>query len=97
MDIQTLRNEYKGAILRLADKYKLENVRIFGSTVRGEARPDSDLNMLVHPRPGCSLFDIVGFECDTCDLLGGMKVDVISDRAIKELLRPYILSEAVPL
>ncbi len=97
MDLQTLRSEYKGAILQLANKYKLGNVRVFGSTVRGEARLDSDLDILVHPQPGCSLFDIVGFENDTSHLLGGTRVDVISDRAIKEMLEPYILAEAVPL
>jgi uncharacterized protein len=95
--IQTLRNTYKDAILQLADKYKLEDIRVFGSTVRGEARPDSDVDILAHPQPGCTLFDMAGFEHDTSHLLGGIKVDVISDRAIKEILAPYILAEAVPL
>ena len=97
MDIQTLRTEYKNAILQLASKYKLEDVRVFGSTVRGEADANSDIDILVHPQPGCSLFDLVGFENDTSSLLGGTNVDVISDRAIKEMLAPYILAEAVLL
>jgi len=92
-----MRNDYKDAILQLADKYKLADIRVFGSTVRGEARPDSDIDILAHPKPGCTLFDIAGFEYDASHLMGGIKVDVISDRAIKEILAPYILAEAVPL
>jgi len=83
--------------MQLAGKYKLGNIRIFGSIARGQARPDSDIDILVHPMAGCSLFDIVGFEYDASNLLGGTKVDVISDRAIKGMLAPFILAEAVPL
>lgn len=61
----------------------------------GEARPDSDVDILAHPQPGRTLFDMAGFEQDASDLLGGVKVDVISDQAIKEILAPYILAEAV--
>lgn len=97
MHINIIRNTYKDAILQLADKYRLEDIRIFGSTVRGEARPGSDVDILAHPQPGCTLFDMAGFEQDASDLLGGIKVDVISDQAIKDILAPYILAEAVPL
>ncbi len=97
MNIETLRNEYRDAILQLAEKHLLENVRIFGSTARGEAGADSDIDLLVHPKPRCSLYDIVGFEYDVSGLLGGVKVDVLDDEAIKDILKPYILGEAEAL
>ena len=97
MDLETLRTHYRAGILQLAEKYKLENVRIFGSIVRGEARDDSDVDILVHPKKGCSLLDISAFEVDMSDLLGGYKVDVVDDQAIREILAPFILSEAVML
>jgi uncharacterized protein len=97
MDLQTLRTQYRSAIIQLADQYKLENVRVFGSTVRGEQREDSDLDILVHPKKGCSLLDISGFEIDLSNLLDGQKVDVVEDEAVHERLAPFIFAEAVPL
>lgn len=97
MNLETLRNEYRVTILQLAEKHLLEDVRIFGSTVRGEERADSDIDLLVHGKPKCSLFDLVGFEYDVSKLLGGIKVDVIEDAAVKDILKPYIFGEAEPL
>lgn len=97
MDLQTLRTRYRNDILLLAEKYKLEDVRVFGSTVRGEERKDSDIDILVHPQKGCSFLDISAFEVDVSQLMSGQKIGVLDDVAIKTALAPYILSEAVPL
>lgn len=96
MNLHTLRTRYRDAILAMAATHKLENVRIFGSTVRGKAKAGSDIDLLVHPKKGCSLLDISKFEVAAQNLLG-RKVDVVDDMAIKEMLAPFILSEAVPL
>lgn len=97
LSFHTLQTQYRHEILSLAERYLLEDVRVFGSTVRGEAHAKSDVDLLVHPKPGCSLLELVGFEIDVSALLGGAKVDVISDRAIKETIAPAILAEAKPL
>lgn len=97
MNLQTLRTVYRDDILQLAKKYKLSNLRIFGSTVRGEEGENSDVDLLVHLEKGCSLLDISAFEVDVSKLMGGKKVDVLDDVAIKEQLAPYILAEAIPL
>lgn len=97
MNLGTLRTQYRHIILQLADRYKLENLRVFGSTVRGEEGLDSDIDLLVHPKKGCSLLDISAFEVAVSELMGGKKIDVLDDMAIKPILAPYILSEAVPL
>jgi|CXWL01.1.fsa_nt_gi predicted nucleotidyltransferase len=97
MDFETLRTRYRDGIMQLATKYKLEDVRVFGSIVRGEQRLESDVDFLVHPQKGCSLLDISAFEVDVSALMGGQKVDVLDDVAIKPALAPYILSEAIPL
>lgn len=97
MDLQTLRSNYRTQIIQLAEKYKLEDVRVFGSTVRSEATEDSDIDILVHPKGNCSLLDISAFEVSVSSLMGGKKIDVVDDMAIKPMLAPYILSEAVPL
>jgi predicted nucleotidyltransferase len=97
MDLGTLRIQYRDGILLLAENCKLENLRVFGSTVRGDQRDDSDIDLLVHPQKGCSLLDISAFEVAVSELIGGKKIDVLDDMAIKPILAPYILSEAVPL
>ena len=97
MNLQTLRTQYRDNIFALAEKYKLEDIRVFGSTVRGQEREDSDVDLLVHPKKGCSLLDISAFEVSVSELMGGQKVDVLDDVAIKPTLAPYILSEAVNL
>jgi predicted nucleotidyltransferase len=43
----TYLRERRADILRLAEKYGARNVRVFGSVARGEARPDSDIDLLV--------------------------------------------------
>jgi predicted nucleotidyltransferase len=84
------------AILQLATKYGIQRVRLFGSVARGQARTNSDLDVLVRFEPGRSLLDLVGFQQDLEELLG-CRVDVVSDRGISPYLEDEILREAVPL
>jgi len=90
--LQTKRNEIVG----IAEKYGARNVRIFGSVVRGEDRPDSDIDFLMEFGPATSLMDHAGIIVELEELLG-CNVDVVNDRAIKLRLREPILREAVPL
>lgn len=96
MNLQTLQSNYGPRIHALASRHKAENIRVFGSVARGDATADSDVDILVHFMPGASYFDWVGLEEDLSALLG-LPVDVLSDRAIRDELAPYILSEAKPL
>ena len=83
-------------ILRLADRHGATEVRIFGSVARGEAGPDSDVDLLVKMAPERSLLDHVALWQDLEDLLG-RKVDLVSEKALHRLMRDQILKEAVPL
>ena len=47
-------------IARIAERYGARNVRVFGSVVRGEADPASDVDFLVELEPGRSLLDLGG-------------------------------------
>ena len=84
------------AILRLAAQYGARNVRIFGSVARGEARPDSDVDVLVDLEPGRSLFDLGGLLMELQDLLG-CRVDVVTEQGLRPRIRARVLREAVPL
>ena len=49
--------EQREAILRVAAKHGATQVRLIGSVARGDARPDSDLDLLVKWQEGTSLLD----------------------------------------
>lgn len=81
-------------ITRLANQYGARHVRIFGSVARGEAGPDSDVDVLVKFDRGRSLLDLIAVQQDLTELLG-CRVDVVSEGALKPGDR--ILREAVAL
>jgi hypothetical protein len=84
-------------ILELAARHGAGNVRVFGSVVRGEAEPDSDIDFLI---------DIVdmsrfswgggGLLVDLQELLG-RKVDVTTEKSLHWYIKDRILEEAMPL
>ncbi len=88
--------EKREDILRIASKRGASNVRVFGSVARGEADSKSDIDLLVDLEPGRSLFDLGGLLMDLQDLLG-YKVDVVTERGLRERIRERVLKEAVPL
>lgn len=83
-------------ILRIARSHGALRVRVFGSVVRGEAEPDSDVDMLVDLEPGRSLLDIIAIKQDLEDLLG-RKVDVVTEAAVSPYIREEVFKEAVSL
>jgi len=56
-------------IYAIAREHKVDKVWVFGSCARGEERPDSDIDLLVKFKDGVSLFDYVGFQQDTEDVM----------------------------
>ena len=86
----------RGNILSLAERYRTEDVRVFGSVARGQNTEASDLDLLVKTRPGCSLFDLGGFLEDLKELLG-CPVDLVTEDGLKPRLRERVLREAIPL
>ena len=60
MKIEDLLKSKRQEILAIASRHGARNVRVFGSVARGEARPESDLDILVEMEPGRSLMvDVV--------------------------------------
>lgn len=83
-------------ILRIAERHGILNVRVFGSVARGEAKAQSDLDLLVDIEPGRSYFDLIAFWQEIEEHLGH-RVDVISDGGVSPYLRESIYAEAIPL
>lgn len=95
MDIQTLRAK-REQILSIATGHGASSVRLFGSVVRGQSRPDSDVDVLIDLERGRTLLDIVAIKQDLEELLG-TKVDVVTEAAISPYMREEIMREAVAL
>jgi hypothetical protein len=85
----------RAEILGVARKRRVNRIAVFGSVARGEARPDSDLDLLVDFEPGTSLLDHVGLFKDLEELLG-VGVDVVARGALKPR-DEHIRAEAVDL
>ena len=91
--ISNISQEQRQKILQIAASHGARDVRIFGSMARGEARPDSDLDLLVKLDPGQSLLDIIALKQDLEDLIG-RKVDVLTEAAISPYIREQVLENA---
>ena len=94
--ISNISQEQRQKILQIAASHGARDVRIFGSMARGEARPDSDLDLLVKLDPGQSLLDLIALKQDLEDLIG-RKVDVLTEAAISPYIREQVLENAISL
>lgn len=89
-----LLREHREEILRLAEKRGVSNIRVFGSVARGDATPDSDIDLLVDFEARESGFDLVAFEMDLEALLG---YRVEAGTGVHEVIRKRVEAQAVDL
>jgi predicted nucleotidyltransferase len=80
----------------LAERYGVTEIGVFGSYVRDEQRPDSDVDILIELErpPRIDLIDLVNLEYYLSDLLG-VKVDVAIKENLKKRIGKRILNEVV--
>lgn len=96
MKIEEAIKAKRGEIRRIAERHGASNVRIFGSVARGEARPESDVDLLVDVTSQTSSWFPTGLILELEKLLG-RRVEVVTERALNKELREKVLREAVPL
>jgi predicted nucleotidyltransferase len=83
-------------IRRVIEAHHARNARIFGSVVQGRDTEDSDLDILVDPTPETTLFDLGAIRHELETLLG-IRVDVLTPKALPEKIRAQVLAQAHPL
>ena len=76
----------------LKEKYHVSYMGIFGSYIRGEQRPGSDLDILVEISKTPTIFKFVNLENYLSDALG-VKADLVMKDALKPNIGRHILSE----
>ena len=94
--LDTIRRTLREELPRLQDRWGVESLELFGSRVRGNARDDSDLDVLVTFQKPIGLFQIVELENTLSGLLG-LKVDLVMRDALKPRIGERILAEAISL
>lgn len=91
-DLQTIREK----VVPILKKAGVTHSSIFGSTARGDNRPDSDIDILIDFPKSKSLFDFVELKLKLEDTLN-KKVDLVEFNHIKPRIREQILNEQVPI
>ena len=83
------------AIAGLCRRYRVRELSVFGSAVRDELRPYSDIDLLVsfHPAARIGMFEYAGLMLDLCELLH-RKVDLVEKEGLKKYARDEVLAEA---
>lgn len=86
-----------GRIGEICRRYGVARLDVFGSISRGEAGPDSDVDVLYELAPGASLgWEIESLAEELSEAIG-RNVDLVSRRALHDRLREAVLAEARPL
>jgi hypothetical protein len=81
----------------ICGRYGIAELQIFGSGARGQARPDSDIDILYTLQPGHRLGWEIEQLADELGELSGRRIDLVSQRALHPLLRSSVLAEVQPL
>jgi uncharacterized protein len=84
------------ALAALCRKYRIRRLSLFGSTLKGSSRPDSDVDLLVefepHAKPG--LIGMAKIELELSSLLNGRRVDLRTAEDLCRYFRDEVLRTA---
>jgi uncharacterized protein len=86
----------RSAVKSAALKYRVTNLRVFGSVAQGTDLEGSDLDILVDALPGTTLLDLGGLQEELGKLLG-LSVDLRTPLDLPERFRASVLLSAKPL
>ena len=86
----------RNEVLALTARSKAGNVRVFGSVRHGEDKDGSDIDLIVDPLPGATLFDLGELQVELEELLG-VRVDLLTPGDLPAKFRERVLKDAVPV
>ncbi|MCI4624519.1 MAG: nucleotidyltransferase family protein [Candidatus Magnetoovum sp. WYHC-5] len=94
MDIEDIKNILSKHKHIIIERYKVKEIGIFGSYVKGIQTNTSDIDILVDFSEAVSMFEFLELEEYLANMLG-VKVDMVSKNALKPYIGSYILKEAI--
>jgi len=89
-------NQNRELIRQIVLRHRSNNPRVFGSVIRGTDTESSDLDLLVDPLPGVTLFDLGAIQIELEESLG-ISVDVLTPKDLPRKFRDQVLGEALPV
>jgi predicted nucleotidyltransferase len=95
-EMDKMREILRQQLPSLSRRYHVASLGLFGSYVRHENRPDSDLDVLVTFSEAPGLLRLIELENHLSDLLG-VKVDLVMREALKPPIERRILAEVVQI
>ncbi len=76
-------------------RHHIRKLSLFGSVLRDDFRPDSDVDVLVEFEPGYSVgFRIIDMEEELSRMFGGHKADIVREKYLNRRIRERVLSAA---
>lgn len=84
--------QIKRSILPILERYDVSKAALFGSIVKDQIQPDSDIDILVQIDSDISLLEFVGLKLELEEVLK-RNVDLVEYETIKPLLRERILKQ----
>lgn len=96
MKPSTALNMQRSAVREVIGRFRVANPRVFGSALLGTDLDGSDLDLLVDPLPGTTLFDLGGLQVELEDLLG-VAVEVLTPGDLPVKFRQQVLDQARPV
>jgi predicted nucleotidyltransferase len=87
------------AMAEFCRRHHIRRLSVFGSALREDFRPESDVDVLVEFEEGHTpgLIRLAGMELELSALLGGRKVDINTPRCLSRFFRDEVLAEAEPV
>ncbi|BDG59753.1 nucleotidyltransferase family protein [Caldinitratiruptor microaerophilus] len=84
------------ALAGFCRRHRIKKLTFFGSVLRNDFRPDSDIDVLVEFRPGTAVtyFALARMERELSALCGGRKVDLVTPNALHPLIRERVRATA---
>jgi len=83
----------KDKLAGFCEKYHIRRLSLFGSVLRDDFGPDSDIDVLVEFEPGCApgFFQLFDMEEELSLIFGGRKIDIRTPRELSRYFRDNVL------
>lgn len=88
--------QYQKLILPVLERYLIKRAAFFGSFAKGTNTSQSDVDLLIEPSKGFTLFEFLKLE-EEISVLTKRKVDLVEYSALKPSIKEEVLSSSIPI